>query len=575
VLLVIAADDGPMPQTREHLELLDLLGLNWGAIALTKVDTVSAERLAQAKIEIATLLGDSSFSRCPVFPLSGHTGDGVAPLRDHLAREAAHHPKRSATGRFRLAIDRCFSLPGTGTVVTGTTHAGRVDVGETAVISPSSQGKTLKARVRSLHVQDRPAQSGQAGNRCALALAGDFEKADVARGMWLVDPELAVPLTRFQGELRIPTGQKASKALSHLQPVHVHLGTSDILGRVALLDCTVVGGDSPQQTALVEILLERETLAVRGDRFILRDAGAQRTIAGGRVLDIFPPTRHKRSAERLDTLRAMRDDDPATTLTRLSSLATGGVDLVRFSINWNLNKEDAEALWSQASLRVIRTADGATGFTLTSWRALEEKLLDALAHEHARAPDMIGVERERLRRLVQGTLVRSTFDVLVTELLHRGDIARTHAWLHLPSHHASVSTSDRDLFATLKPLLDAAPYNPPRVRDVFKAAGAAEDTVRQVFRRLARIGELYPVAHDHFFTAAAVAQLARIVAELHAKHGAARAAELRDALYPNGGGGRKVAIQILEFFDRIGYTRRVRDDHLVRGESAAHHWINT
>ena len=187
---------------------------------------------------------------------------------------------------------------------------------------------------------------------------------------------------------------------------------------------------------------------------------------------------------------------------------------------------------------------------------------------------MIGVERERLRRLTLPTLERAAFDALVAELLAAGRIAAARAWLHLPQHQASLAPGDRDLFAVLKPLLDAQPHGPPRVRDIARASGTAEDTVRQLFRRVARAGELYPVAHDHYFTADAVAGLAAIVAALNAEKGSARAADLRDIIYRDGGGGRKVAIHILEFFDRIGYTRRVRDEHLLRGSGASHAWLN-
>jgi selenocysteine-specific elongation factor len=355
--------------------------------------------------------------------------------------------------------------------------------------------------------------------------------------------------------------------------VHVHLGTEDSLGRVALLDCQEVGAGS---TALVEILLERETLALRGDRFILRDAGAQRTVAGGRVLDIYPPTRHKRAPQRLALLDAMRSNDPAVTLGLLAGQATAGIDLDRFSVSWNLTEPAAETLWQRAGLRVIRDANTSLGFTAAAWATLETKLLDALAREHERAPDMIGVERERLRRMTAASLPRSAFDALSAELLASGLIAQTRAWLHLPAHRASVSAADRDLFAVLKPLLDATPYNPPRVRDVSKASGTPEDTVRQLFKRIARAGELYPVAHDHFFTAEAVAELAGIVRKLNDDDGAARVATLRDIIFGDGGGGgRKVATQILEFFDGIGYTRRVRDDHVLRREGAMPDWTTS
>jgi selenocysteine-specific elongation factor len=559
VLLVVAADDGPMPQTREHLELIDLLGLARGAVALTKCDTVDAARVETAQLEVADLLAGTALAGSPVFPLSAVSGAGVPALRAHIEAVAAQHRTRSTAGRFRLAIDRAFTLSGVGTVVTGTAHAGKVSRGDTPLISPPG----FKARVRSLHVQDRPAESGQAGDRCALALTGDFEKADIARGMWVVAPELHHPLTRFHAEIRVPREQRE---LEHWHAVHVHLAASDVTGRVALLDCEKV---SPGGTALAEIILDREILAVRGDRFILRDAGAMRTLAGGRVLDIFPPTRHKRTPERLALLATMRDDDPAVTLAQMAERSPAGTDLERFAANWNLDDETAIALWQRTGLRVV----GSVGFPERQWAALRTRLLDALAREHERAPDMAGVERERLRRMTLATLSRPAFDTLVDELMAEGALAQTRAWLHLPMHRASVSAADRDLFNALRPLLDASPYNPPRVRDVFKATGTPEDTVRQLFKRIARAGELYPVAHDHYFTAPAVADLAGIVARLSNELGAARAADLRDAIYGEGGGGRKVAIHILEFFDRIGYTRRVRDDHVLRNHDTIPEWL--
>ncbi|MFH1869509.1 MAG: selenocysteine-specific translation elongation factor [Pseudomonadota bacterium] len=570
VLLVIAADDGPMPQTREHLELLDLLGLHRGAVALTKCDAVDAARIAAAREEIEALLAGTRLQGSPVFALSATTGEGVAELRAHLDAAAAAHQARQATGRFRLAIDRCFTLAGLGTVVTGTAFSGRVGAGDTVNIVPTQRGSHggIRARVKSLHVQDRPATHGQAGERCALALAGDFEKQDIERGMWVVEPAAARSLTRFQAELRVPATQAA---LKHWTPVHVHLGAADITGRVAVLEGDQI---APGATALAEILLDRETLAVRGDRFVLRDASARHSIAGGRVLDCFAPTRHKRSPARLALLAALRDDDPALSLHLQAGQAAAGVDLNRFAANWNLADDAAAALWQAAGLRVVESGEEQIGFAAVGWQALGERLLAALASEHLRAPDMVGVERERLRRLTLPTLARAAFDALVAELLGAGRLSASRAWLHLPEHRASLAAGDRELFAVLKPLLDAQPLGPPRVRDVARDSGTAEDVVRQLFRRLARAGELYPVAHDHYFTAQAVAQLAAIVAELNAENAAARAADLRDIIYRDGGGGRKVAIHILEFFDRIGYTRRVRDEHLLRSRDTPPEWLS-
>lgn len=565
VLLVIAADDGPMQQTREHLELLDLLGLTRGAVALTKIDTVSAERLDEVQRQVAGLLAGTGLADRPVFPVSGRTGEGIAELRDHLEATATAHTGRTPKGRFRLAIDRAFSLTGVGTVVTGTAHAGSLAIGDTLTLSPPGR----KARVRGLHVQDRPAECGLAGERCAIALKGDFEKKDIERGMWLVDDALAMPLSRFHAELRVPSGHKP---LTHLQTVHLHVGTEDIVARVALLDCRKAEAG---ESALVEILLERETLALHGDRFVLRDAGAQRTVAGGRVLDIFPPSRHKRDPKRLALLDHLRTDDPAAALGSLAGQVAIGVDLTKFSLSWNLPVAEAGELARRRGLHVVRDADSPVAITRQAWAELQTRLVDTLAQEHDRVPDMPGVEPGRLHRMTSIQLPRAAFDSLSAELLANGRIVQTRAWLHLPEHRATLSDEDQGLYNNLRALLYAHPYNPPRVRDIFDATGIPEATVRQLFKRIARAGELYPVAHDHYFSADAVAELAEIVRRLNEEHGAARAAAFRDIIFSNGGGGRKVAIRILEFFDRVGYTRRVGDDHILRAEGVAHEWATS
>jgi selenocysteine-specific elongation factor len=547
-LLVVAADDGPMPQTREHLEILELLGIARGAVALTKADTVDSARLAIVQTEIAALLAGSGLAGSPVFPVAAPTGEGIAALRAHLERQAtAPTARRSAGGSdFRLAVDRSFTLAGIGTVATGTVVAGAVRAGDTLTLSPGGRS----VRVRSLRAQDREAARGHAGERVALALGG-VEKAEVARGMWLLAPRLHAPLRRFDAELRVLPAQPP---LRHWTLVHLHLGAEDVLARVALLDGDEI---APGTRGLAQLLPERELGALAGDRFILRDAGARATLAGGRVLDIFPPVRHKRSAARLAMLAALANEDPAVALGHAARHQPAGVDLARYALNRNLDAASLAALAGQLDLVVI----GDTAFAATHWQTLAGQLCTALAAEHERAPEMPGVERDRLRRLTLPTLARAAFDTLLGELLAAGEVAQSGAWLHLPAHRVQLAAADAGLWATLRPLLAAEPFNPPRVRDIARASGVAEGRVRELLRCVARVGEVYPVAQDHFFLASAVAELARHVATLNAEAGAARAAPLRDRI----GGGRKVAIHILEFFDRIGYTRRVRDTHVLRG----------
>ena len=550
-LLVVADDDGPMPQTREHLEILELLGIRKGAVALTKIDAVAPERIAAAQAEIAQLLAPTALADAPVFPLSAATGTGIAELRAHLDATAAALGKRQAAGSFRLAVDRCFTLSGIGTVVTGTVFSGRVCEGDLLVVSPPGRS----VRVRSLRVQDRPAAAGRAGQRVALALAG-VEKQDVERGMWVLAADRHEPIRRFDAEVRVLPGQPP---LRHGVPVHLHIGALDTTARIILLAGDVI---APGSSGYALIQVDRDIGALGGDRFILRDAAARRTLAGGRVLDIFPPSRHRRTPERLAFLAALADPDPQTALAQAAASRSAGVDLARYGCNRNV---DAVALAGGLGLTVV----GGTALAPARWRELRERVLAALAAEHDRAPDLAGVERDRLRRLTLPTLERETFAAVLGELAGEGAIAQTGAWLHLPQHRVQLAPGDRDLWHTLQPLLAAERYNPPRVRDVAKTTGIAEDRVRSLFKRVARIGEAFPVAHDHYFTAEAVAELAQQVADLANRDGTVRAATLRDAI----GGGRKVAIQILEFFDRIGYTRRVRDHHVLRGAAGRSAWF--
>jgi selenocysteine-specific elongation factor len=554
VLLVVASDDGPMPQTREHLEIIELLGLGRGAVALTKCDAVTSERQAAAEAEVRQMLAGTVLAQAPLFRVSAVDGSGIGALRSHLETLAAEVDHRQGPGRFRLAIDRCFSLAGVGTVVTGTVFSGRVATGDAVVVGP----RGIAAKVRGLHVQDRPASGGGVGQRCAVNLAGDIDRQDIARGMWLLDPALLQPTERFCAELRVLAGEPP---LKHWSAVHLHHGAADIPARVALLEGDLL---APGGTGLAEIVLEQPICAVRGDRFVLRDASARHNVGGGRVLDIFPPTRHKRSPERLGYLRALTRDDPLPGLRFAAEQQAAGVNLDRYAINWNLPPAASTALWQTAGLVLVAEGVEHLGFSAGRWEDMTARLLAALAAEHERAADMVGVERDRLRRLTGPNISRATFDRLLEPLLADGSVARSGAWLHLPGHRVQLLPQDAELWTRLRPLLAAAPYGPPRVRDVAKASGIAEDQVRMLFKRVARTGGLYPVAQDHYFTAPAVGELARMVAEIQARDGSTRAAALRDRI----GGGRKVAIHILEFFDRVGYTRRVRDEHVLRGATS-------
>ncbi|MFZ2103679.1 MAG: selenocysteine-specific translation elongation factor, partial [Oricola sp.] len=249
VLLVVAADDGVMPQTREHLDIVDLLGLTRGIVVMTKCDLVSAERREEAMREIEVLLAGTGLSGARIVPVSSVTGEGLDALRAELEAASRAYSARGGEGLFRLAADRRFSLQGVGTVVTGAVLSGTVRVGDAVMLSPSG----LEARIRSIHAQNRPVEAGHVGERCALNLAGDGVSAhSVARGDIVLDPAAHAPATRIDATLQLLGTEK--RALAHWTPVRLHHAASEIGARVALLEEDPI---APGASGRVQLVLEK------------------------------------------------------------------------------------------------------------------------------------------------------------------------------------------------------------------------------------------------------------------------------------------------------------------------------
>jgi selenocysteine-specific elongation factor len=551
-LLVVAADDGVMPQTDEHLDILLLLGVTRGAVVLTKSDAVAPERIEQARAQVAARTAGTAAASWPVFVVSSLTGDGVVALGRFLLDDAARQPQSAAAGRFRMAIDRCFTLPGVGTVVTGTVHSGAVQVGDSVAVVPGPHGRPLLSRVRSLHAQDRPAEGGIAGQRCALNLPG-LEKQQIERGMWVQDETLANLTERIDASLHLSA--REAKALAANATVHLHHGTADAMARVAVLDGSRV---EPGSDALVSFTLDRPLAVVRGDRIVIRDAAARRTIGGGIALDCVPlgaaARRGRRAPARLAFLGCVRDGSPRRALD--AWLEQQPVPTARLASAWNLRDDERDELLRAAGARIA----AGIAFSAARWRQLREQILQMIGQTHEREPELPGVEQQRLRRIVAPAIEVDAFAAVVEELRAEGLLVRRGAFLALPAHKAELGREQRVRWERISPLLVDRRFDPPRVRDIARETGIPESEVRYLLKTVARVGDVALVAHDHFFTTQAVGELADIAAEVAATHGAARAAEFRDRI----GTGRKLAIQILEFFDRVGYTRRVRDDHLIR-----------
>ena len=506
-----------MPQTREHLSIVDLLGVSRGAVALTKIDRVAPERVAEVRAAIPSLLENTRFAGAPLFPLSSVTGSGIAALLAHLEDQATHAAARKSGAHFRLAVDRCFSVAGAGLVVTGTALSGEVAVGDEVKVLLAESA----ARVRSIHAHNRPVERASAGQRLALNLAGLEPKARVARGDWIVRGELPPPVLRFDARL------SSTEPIRHWTPVHVHLGAADVLGRVAHLD----------DNGLVQIVLEQPMGAVAGDRFILRDTCARRTLGGGRVIDVFAPRRGRARPHRLAQLRAMEADDDAEALAALLACSPDGVDLGRFAVN--RNSPERRTGWA---------------FAPAHWQALRERIVASIGAWHVRFPDAVGPAADRIVKGVDAGALQSALD----ELAREGRVVREPLGVRLSSHRADMAPADAALWKKAEPLLAGA--RPPTVAEL--AAALAEDpkTVEAVLSRAGRRGLVIRVARNRFFLPPAVARLETIAQALADEGMPITAAAFRD----RAGIGRNLSIEVLEYFDRIRFTRRVGDTHVLR-----------
>lgn len=549
VLLVVAADDGVMPQTREHLAIIDLLELKRGVVALTKCDVVDADRVTAVMHEIETLLQGTGLADAPVVPVSAATGQGMDALTACLDSASTQASTRPADRRFRLAVDRCFTLTGLGTAVTGTVLSGRVQVGDELVVSPSG----LAARVRSINAQDTPAERGSAGDRCALVLSGsEISKASVHRGDVVVDPALHAPTLRIDVVLRVLASEP--RPIGQWFPVKVHHAAAEIPGRIVLLSDNDL---SPGGRGFAQLVLERPLAAAAGDPFVIRDTSSQRTVGGGWLVDLRAPERRRRTPERREAIEALAERDPIRAVQRRLARDGSWLDLKGFAIDRALSAGGEQTIADALGLVTLPSSGQVVGMRSACWGHLREEVGQALDRVHAERPDLPGMPLETLRRAAAPHLPAPLFMVALRRLADWGDLVVDRTWVRRPGYSIVLSLEDENVWGIVTRHLASDVYRPPRVRDIAKATDIDEGVVRRVLRMAARRGDVEEIAHDHFFTRSSVESIARIAIDVAASSatGSFVAADLRDRL----DNGRKVAIQILEFFDRHGFTIRRGD----------------
>ena len=542
-LLAIAADDGVMPQTREHVAILDLLGLDRGIVALTKADLADPSRRDAVSAEIRDLLTETGLADAPIIAVSSLTGEGIETLRTALISAEADTLGRHADGPLRLAVDRSFTLSGTGTVVTGTIVTGTVAVGDRVTISPAG----LTARVRGIHAQNHPAERGFAGQRCALNLAGDgIRKEAIHRGDVVLSSELHAPTDRIDAILNVLPSEP--KPIGTWFPARLHSHSVEVGARIVPLGDPI----APGQSGPVQVMLDRPIAAAIGDRFILRDVSASRTIGGGHMLDLRAPARKRRAPERLALIAAANDGNPARALTEMLRIAP--VDLQVFTRDRSLAPPQTSAAVGQADAVTI----GNLALARDTVNSLQQQLQDVLAEFHAANPDLAGLGREKLRLMLQPRLPKDAFLAFLHSQADANNLVPDGAFIRLPGHEVRLSPEDDALWLRIVPALQGETrFRPPRVRDFANDFGVDEKDVRRVLKLSQKLGRADQIAHDHFFARNVTAEMVEIVCDVAAatKDGWFAAPQFRDRVQ----NGRKVAIEILDFFDRLGVTLRRGD----------------
>ncbi|UCC47829.1 MAG: selenocysteine-specific translation elongation factor [Gemmatimonadota bacterium] len=549
LLLVVAADEGPMPQTREHLWIARLLGVERGVAAVSKCDLVDVDWRVLAKEsvrdEIAAVMGAVDW---PVVAVSAVTGEGVDELNARIQEVARSVRARSDDDLFRLPVDRSFSVRGVGTVVTGTVWSGRIKAGAEIRILPAD----CEARVRGIQVHGADVQVARAGQRAALALAG-VQRSQVRRGDWLTND--AVWRTTRYLNARLELLPDSPRPVKHWQRVRFHLGTAETMARVVLDERELL---HPGDGAVVQLRLEEPVVARCGDRFVIRFYSPVTTIGGGVVIDPWA-SRHGRfregEAAQHRALAALEGKERVhRVLTGLSDGASAAELAVLAGATPSELDRDLRSLATEGSIREL----GERWYSEDGLRDARDSLLESLAREHARDVAAAGVSLESLRSAIGRS--PGLVNAILADLQREGTIRIEGSVAALAGHVPRLLPEQERLAAAARDRIRAAGLTPLALKELAGVLGVPEHECLSVLKFLAGRGELVAVTPDLYFDSGAIRRMRARVGEMLAGGRVATPSQLREAF----GVSRKYLIPLLEYLDASGFTRRVPAGRVLR-----------
>jgi selenocysteine-specific elongation factor len=554
VIMVIAADEGVMPQTREHLYICSLLGIKKGLVALTKADMVADEWLDLVKDDVHEFLKGTFLESSPVIPVSSITGAGIDELLDALGRVASEIEGQSGGGIFRLPVDRAFTIKGFGTVVTGTLISGDIKLGEEVEILP--QGIT--AKVRGIQIHNQSATLAEAGQRTAINLQG-VEKDTVVRGDVLARPRTLKASIRLDVCMEYLSNN--SRRLKNRNLVRFHVGTNEVMGRIILLDREDA---EPGAKASAQVVLESPIVAMAGDRFVIRSYSPVTTIGGGTIVDPLPK-KHKRNSEKVSHEIALLRDGTDTERTAIIIERTGieGIGVseleMRTGIHENILKDILGSLSSRKQVVVV-DVDESRIVSSSIYQNLQDSILLEMRAYHERYPLKEGISKEELRSTAGQFARQRLFNMAVRELEKKGEIVVERENIRLSAHRVDLKGELEDLRGKIAETYVAAGLAPPTIKELMEKFAGERSLAESVINVMLKEGSLIKINEDLFFHKEVLAKLREDYKALLVKEGKATPASMKELT----GLSRKFIIPLMEYFDITKLTIRAGDHRILR-----------
>jgi selenocysteine-specific elongation factor len=555
VLFTVAADDGVMPQSEEHLDILHLLGVSRGIFVITKTDLADEKRLKEVREEIELLAEGTALEDSPIIMVSSLTGAGLDDLRAEMIRQLDGFQARRATGLFRLPLDRVFVIKGHGMVVTGTAMGASVRVGQKLRLLPADE----EVRVRSIQVHGESVETAGLCQRVALNLTG-AEKLELKRGDVLADERLHLVTTRLDARLEIRPAAK--RALKNNLRVRVFIGTSETLARVIVLE--EAGEIAPKKSALSQIVLREPVVALAGDRFVIRDETNVRTLGGGAVLNPMGRRMRKPLERYLQHLNALGGKFGAAMIEAMLNLQDSlALTPVRIAQLFNMPVSEVDAALGDSRFLKLSLGDEEGFATAAKWNEVKGVAIEHLAAHHRAEPLSPGIDMESLRTRLPYEVSTRAFRALVDRLTRETDMVREESTLRLKSHRVQLGGKIGAIANRIDELLNQAGYHPPDLKqlaEALKLPATDLPQLRAVLLAMEREGRVIKIASDLYFGKTPFESAKSRLIERLAADGEITAAIYRDLLNAS----RKYAIALLDHFDHSGVTTRIGDVRRLR-----------